>query len=156
MLIFTISLNQFTKTQLAEERKVTKLKIETLEKELLDQNLNHQQSLTTARAEAIVKSKAVTRGNIAETFIPFAIGNLNPRDFRHLGDPIDYIVFSGVHNSRDTEPTVNEILFIEVKTSKSRLSKVQKAIKEAVKENRVKFLTLNPDKEPKESDEQIS
>ena len=138
--------------ELAETRKAAatlQLKVDELHKQISELSIKHQQAITTARADAIVKSKAVTRGQVVESFIPFTIGNLNPRDFKHLGDPIDYIVFSGVYNSRDTEPTVNEILFVEVKTSKSRLTKVQRAVRDCIKNNRVRFLTLNPDKELK-------
>jgi predicted Holliday junction resolvase-like endonuclease len=53
------------------------------------------------------------------------------RRFRFLGDPIDGIQF-----------TPNEIIFVEIKTGKSRLSSSQKNIKKLVVAGKVSFATF--------------
>lgn len=109
--------------------------------------LEKDKDIAAARQDARLKSKVVTRGQVAEQFIPYQIGSLHPKDFKFLGDPIDYVVFSGVYNTRDGDVDVKEIIFLEVKTNKSKINKVQRAIRDCVKDGRVKFLVVNPDKE---------
>jgi predicted Holliday junction resolvase-like endonuclease len=54
-----------------------------------------------------------------------------------LFDPIDYVIFEGLSQ----KGTVDKIFFVDVKTGNARLSKKQKAIKEAVENNQLKFKT---------------
>ena len=59
----------------------------------------------------------------------------NPRDTRFIGSPIDLIVFDGLEEKKE----LITIHFIEVKTGKSVLSPVQKKIKDAIENYRVKW-----------------
>lgn len=80
------------------------------------------------RADAIKRSKAVVKGNVAEQLVPFTEAFMyNPRDARFLGAPVDLIVFEGM-----TERFIDRIVFIEVKTGRSSLSKRERQIRDAI------------------------
>ena len=97
------------------------------------------------RADAIAKSKQVQKGFSAEHFAPFQM-EFNPRDFRHAGDPVDYLVYAGGTDIKDgTSDRIEEILFLDIKTGQADLNKTQRRIRDAVVEGRVTFATWNPD-----------
>ena len=78
------------------------------------------------------KSSEVRVGKIGENMAPFLEDwPYNPNDFRFLGNPIDGIQFNK-----------DELVFIEIKTGKSVLSKKQRWIKQLVKEGKVSFATF--------------
>ncbi len=78
------------------------------------------------------KSSEVRVGKIGENMAPFLKDwPYDPNKFRFLGNPVDGIQF-----------TDNEVIFIEIKTGKSKLSKGQKRIKEIVKSGNVSFATF--------------
>jgi len=78
------------------------------------------------------KSSEVRVGKIGENMAPFLKDwPYDPNKFRFLGNPVDGIQF-----------TDDEIIFVEIKTGKSKLSKNQKAIKEIVKSGNIRFATF--------------
>jgi len=78
------------------------------------------------------KSSEVRLGKIGENLAPFLNGwPWKPRQFRFLGNPVDGIQFND-----------DEIIFIEIKTGKARLSKGQKNTKELIKAGKVSFVTF--------------
>ncbi|RLI65980.1 MAG: hypothetical protein DRO67_01870 [Candidatus Asgardarchaeum californiense] len=78
------------------------------------------------------KSSEVRLGKIGENLAPFMDGwPWDPNHFRFLGSPIDGIQF-----------TEDEVLFVEIKTGKSRLSKYQTKCKKLVEEGKVRFVTF--------------
>jgi len=101
------------------------------------------------RADAKKRSKAITHGLTQEHFAPFWITpELDPRDFRFVGDPIDYLVCVGSSAvSKGQQDEIAEVLLMDVKTGNAKLSKVQRRIRDAVKAGRVRFVVYNPDKE---------
>lgn len=85
------------------------------------------------RRDAINRSEAVLHGRFSENFVPFMEQfELNPRDTRFVGNPVDLIVFEGASDEREVT-----IWFIEVKTGKSGLSYKERLIREAVIAKRV-------------------
>jgi len=73
------------------------------------------------------KSSEVRVGHIAEKVSPFLKGfPMDPQKVHFLGNPIDYIGFDE-----------NGVSLIEVKSGKSRLSKVQRDIRDAVKAKKI-------------------
>ena len=75
--------------------------------------------------------------------MPYLPGfDLDPKDIRFLGTPIDLIAFKGLNGSEEIE-----IVFIEVKTGRSVLSARERAVKKAVEEKKVSWRVLNPDLE---------
>jgi len=78
------------------------------------------------------KSSEVRLGKIGESLAPFL--NDWPWDsnkFHFIGNPIDGIQFNE-----------DEIIFIEIKTGKARLSDCQKNIKELINNGRISFITF--------------
>ena len=101
----------------------------------------HEQEI---RLDAIQRSSAVTRGKATEHIVPYLPGfDLDPKDIRFLGTPIDLIAFKGLNASVEEI----EIVFIEVKTGRSALSVRERAVKKAVEEKKVSWRVFNPDVE---------
>jgi predicted Holliday junction resolvase-like endonuclease len=99
----------------------------------------HEQEI---RLDAIQRSSAVTRGKVTEHIVPYLPGfDLDPKDIRFLGTPIDLIAFKGLNNSVEEI----EIVFVEVKTGGSVLSARERAVKKAVEQKRVSWRVFNPD-----------
>ena len=81
----------------------------------------HEQEI---RLDAIQRSSAVTRGKVTEHIVPYLPGfDLDPKDIRFLGTPIDLIAFKGLNASVEEI----EIVFIEVKTGRSGKWEIAKA-----------------------------
>jgi predicted Holliday junction resolvase-like endonuclease len=97
----------------------------------------HEQEI---RLDAVQRSLAITKGKVTEHIVPYLPGfDLDPKDVRFLGTPIDLIAFSGLNASEEVE-----IVFIEVKTGQSVLSPRERAVKKAVEAKRVSWRVINP------------
>ena len=87
------------------------------------------------RKDAILKSRSVLSGMFSEQLAPFLPNfNFKPTECRFLGKPIDFIVFKGLDDKK-----IDEVVFVEVKSGKSKLSNVEKSLKEAIKNKKVKW-----------------
>jgi predicted Holliday junction resolvase-like endonuclease len=88
--------------------------------------------------EAIEKSRLVLEGKFKEQLCPFLPKfKYNPTDARFIGSPIDYIIFNGA-----AENKIKEIVFLEVKSSKSKLTEKEKQIKDLIDHKKIKFREL--------------
>ena len=58
-------------------------------------------------------------------------------DCRSLFDPIDYIIFEGLHK----KGVVSKIIFTDIKTGAARLKNNQKEIKLAIENKKIEFKT---------------
>jgi predicted Holliday junction resolvase-like endonuclease len=94
------------------------------------------------REDSRKKSLATILGKVGEEITPllmFEKLGIEPKDFRHIGTPIDYVAFKGLSNGK-----VEEIVFIEVKTGNSpSLSDREKEVRKAVDDKRVRFVMIN-------------
>ena len=91
------------------------------------------------RQDAINRSRSVILGKVTEHLIPFHQNfPYNPKEARFIGSPIDMIVFKGIEDEEDVE-----IHIIEIKTGGSQLSRRQRLIRDAVRNNRVVWRELN-------------
>ncbi len=94
------------------------------------------------REDAVKKSLSTILGKVGEELTPllmFKKLGIEPKDFRHIGTPIDYVAFKGLSNGK-----VEEIVFIEVKTANSpSLSDREKEVRKAVEDKRVRFVMIN-------------
>ncbi|MCE1164580.1 MAG: Holliday junction resolvase [Bacteroidetes bacterium] len=87
------------------------------------------------RADAISRSNSVILGQISENIAPFFPSfDYNPKDARFLGNPIDMIVFDGLHKNE-----LKNIVFLEIKTGNAKFNKHQRLIREAVISKKVLF-----------------
>lgn len=92
-----------------------------------------------AGARALAGSRRVIKGQAAEQLAPLTADFAYlPSDARFLGSPIDYLVFDGL--SDDDEPV--EIVFLEVKTGRARLTAREARIRDAVRAGRVRWEEL--------------
>ena len=92
----------------------------------------HERSI---RREAIERSRHVVTGKVTEQLIPYVPDfGYNPRDARFLGSPIDFIVFDGLD-----EGDLREIVFVEVKTGQSSLSRRERQVRDAIDAGRVRW-----------------
>ena len=96
-----------------------------------------QQIIKTEREKAVKKSREILGGQFGEQIAPF-LPNFpcNPGDCKFLGQPVDFIAFSGSAEGK----SVDEVLFIEVKSGRSQLSEREKQIRSAIKNGRVRYI----------------
>ncbi len=88
------------------------------------------------REDAINRSARTLSGKALEKLVPFLEDfPYDPHDIRWLGDPIDLVVFDGYSSKGEPE----QIVFCEVKSGESKLSKMQKKIKDLVEKKKVKW-----------------
>lgn len=88
------------------------------------------------RKDAILKSRAVLGGHFSEQLAPFLPDfEFKPNECMFMGKPIDFIVFKGMD-----EKNIDEVVFVEVKSGKAKLSPQEKNLKEAIDKKRVKWV----------------
>lgn len=117
-------------------------------------------------SEKIIRTKSVSSsrrslvGKFIERFIPFLKKiPYEPSDMHFLGQPIDYIVFQGLH-----EDKIERVIFVEVKTGQSKLTKREKSLKDVIEKRKVSWKQINidtaedntPDKEMENEETSIS
>ena len=122
----------------------------SLEKSLESLQLEHQnilkEEIKKAREDTIKRSRSVLRGQASEHLAPFVLKDTNPKDYRFMGNPIDYICFDGLSDILDkTSDRIELVRFVDIKTGKSNLNKSQRRIRDAIKDGRVSFETVNLD-----------
>ncbi len=88
-------------------------------------------------------SRAVLKGQISEHLAPFLPGFKHLHgECRFIGKPVDFLVFKGMDEGR-----IDEVVFVEVKTGVSNLSRIEKCLRDAVNEKRVSWELLRFDDE---------
>lgn len=148
------------KEQFSSETKDLKHNINKLIADLDKQKVQHAISLAEtaeqARKDALKRSRAVIRGQASEHLAPYVIKNTNPKDYRFMGNPVDYICFDGLSDVLDGKANeINKILFVDIKTGKSNLNKSQRRIRDAIEDSRVQFSVINLDKEIEKQDDKV-
>lgn len=95
---------------------------------------------------ALDKQRNVIKGQLSEQLTPFMKGfPYSPSDLKFFGNGFDYICVSNMTEARETDTSIDEIIFIDIKTGKSRLSNIQKKIRDAIVEGRVYWETITID-----------
>ena len=117
-----------------------------------DHKLKIKETIETTRKETLKKSRAVLRGQASEHLAPYVLKDTNPKDYRFMGNPVDYVCFDGLSDVLDGASNVVEsVRFIDIKTGKSTLNKSQRRIRDAIKDGRVTFEVINLDDKISES-----
>ena len=115
------------------------------DKYIAENEIKVQQRIEEARKESVDRSRTSLKGKIGEQMAPLLpefIANYEPADARFIGTPIDYVIFKNMSkNSSETKEPL-EIVMLEVKSGNSSLTKIEKAVKDAVDSQRVRFETL--------------
>lgn len=102
-----------------------------------------RERVESGRLDAVRRSRAVIGGQAAEQFAPFLPGfPADATEVRFIGKPVDYVAFSG-----SSRGAIDEVLFIEVKTGSSRLSPVEKSLRDAIASGKVRYVEYRPDRD---------
>lgn len=125
---------QFKTWKTNEEQVITKRAQEIgaiMADQLLGQwKLDYEEDI---RKDAIKRSKAIVRGQVSEHFLPFMDRfPYDPKDARFLGSPVDFVIFDGLTNG-----DLQKIVFVEVKTGNSQLTRRESQIKEIVENQKI-------------------
>lgn len=92
--------------------------------------------LAAERGDAVKRSRAVLSGLAAEQIAPYLPGfPFDPTELRFIGKPVDFIAFVG-----SSRGEIEELAFVEVKSGKAALSPVERSLRDAVKEGRVRWV----------------
>ena len=92
--------------------------------------------LAAERGDAVKRSRAVLGGLAAEQLAPYLPGfPFDPTELRFIGKPVDFIAFVGASKGR-----VEEVAFVEVKSGGASLSPVERSLRDAIKEGRVRWV----------------
>ncbi len=116
--------------------------IRSYEAKLRQIQANQKENIQRARKESVAQSRNVLRGKMAEQLAPLLPGfDYLPADARFLGDPVDYVVFDGYSAMRDAnlDDADLEVVILDVKHGRSKLSTGQQAIAKAIEAGRVRF-----------------
>ncbi len=94
-----------------------------------------KEQIPEIREDAIRHSRAVLSGQFSEQIAPYLPDfPFNPTEARFIGKPIDFVVFRGMD-----EKNISEIVFVEVKSGQSQLSKAEKTLKETIQNKQVSW-----------------
>ena len=92
-----------------------------------------QEKIPSLRYDAVKQSRAILSGQFSEQIAPYLPNfPFKPTEARFIGKPIDFVVFKGMD-----EKKIDEIVFVEVKSGQSQLSKVEKSLKSTIQSKRV-------------------
>src|SRR5207249_2402221 len=138
--IARLNLEVWKKTELQHVKEEDQKELERVREE-------ERKNAETKTKNALDTSRDVLKGKIGEQMAPLfpEFRNLyNPADARFIGSPIDYIIFRNLSKIDSAEEAPVEIIFVDVKTGKSALTKAQQMIERAVsgEKKRVDFHTL--------------
>ena len=121
-------LDQFSATG----KEAQKAMLEDLKQQRVD--LKERELNMTKRPQTT--AKAVNIGFILERIAPaFDHFPFEHKDCRSLFDPIDYVIFEGLHK----KGVVSKIIFTDIKTGAARLKNNQKEIKTLIESKKVDF-----------------
>ncbi len=88
------------------------------------------------RDDAVKRSRSVVGGQVAEQVAPYLPEfPCDPGDARFVGKPVDFVCFSGASAGE-----IDEIVFVEVKTGVSALSKIEKSLRDAIVAGKVRWV----------------
>lgn len=129
--------------------------LEILRKEQRDLAVREARSLLTEwkqeqersiRHDAAQRSQAVTTGKVMEHLVPYLPNfNYNPKDARFIGSPIDFVVFDGLNDDEDDQ--LRAVVFVEIKTGQSSLTRRERMVRDAIKAGRVRWVEWHANRE---------
>ena len=94
-----------------------------------------EEKIPALREDAIKQSRAVLSGQFSEQIAPY-LPNFpyKPTEARFIGKPVDFIIFKGMD-----EKKIDEVVFVEVKSGQSQLSKTEKNLRETIQNKKVSW-----------------
>lgn len=98
-------------------------------------NHDWKDRLPEIREAAIKQSRSVLAGQFSEQLAPYLPDfPYSPSEARFVGKPIDFIVFKGLDNKAP-----EEVVFVEVKSGKSRMNETERKLKEVIDNKKVRW-----------------
>lgn len=95
-----------------------------------------EEELPSHRKNAILKSRAILGGQFSEQLAPYLPDfEYLPTECRFVGKPIDFLVFKGMDKKE-----IDEIIFVEVKSGKAKLSSSERKLKDAIDKKKVRWV----------------
>ncbi len=92
--------------------------------------------LDDIRKDAIKRSRAVLGGQFSEQLAPYLPDfPFSPTEARFIGKPIDLLIFKGMDKKE-----IQEIIFVEIKSGNSRLSKQEQNLRDAIKNKNISWV----------------
>jgi predicted Holliday junction resolvase-like endonuclease len=141
-----INQNNLKDEKIKSLNKTVALVSSNMEKAAIQNSLDLKESVSNARKDALKRSRSVLRGQASEHLAPYVIKGTNPKDYRFMGNPVDFICFDGLSDVLDSVSTdIKSVRFIDIKTGKSKLNKSQRKIRDAINNKNVSFETINLD-----------
>ena len=105
-----------------------------------------KEAVSKARKDSVKRQRSILKGQATEHLAPYIKSDYNPKDYRFFGDPVDFIIFKGMHNFKETK-TIEKVIFMDIKTGTSNLTTLQRRIRDAIRDGRVEFEVYNPEKD---------
>lgn len=92
--------------------------------------------LESGRLDAVKRSRSTLSGQFLEQLSPYLPDfPADPTEVRFIGKPIDFLAFHGASSGE-----VDRVSFIEVKSGSSKLSGVERSLRNAVERGRVDWV----------------
>ncbi len=121
---------------LAARREQQDLAMREARRLLAEWKSEHEQQI---RRDAIQRSQAVTVGKVTEHLVPHLPNfQFNPKDARFIGSPIDFIIFDGLNEEEERQ--IREVIFLEIKTGASALTRRERLVRDAIRAGRVRWM----------------
>lgn len=106
-----------------------------LKREFDEYKKQEAERLGEARQKAIEQSRAVLGGKFVEQLTPYLPDfKYDPTEARFIGSPLDFVIFPGLAQG---EP--REVVFLEVKTGKSKLTPAERKLQKLIKAGKVRW-----------------
>jgi predicted Holliday junction resolvase-like endonuclease len=123
-----------------------------LDHRIAEMKANHLIEIGKAREDALNISRRVIKGQISEQMAPFLEGfPYKASNLKFFGNQFDFFCINDMSEARDTDIPLEELVFIDIKTGKAQLSKIQRKIRDAVVDGRVFWETITIDENGKVS-----
>ena len=88
-----------------------------------------------ARKVFETRSRATLKGQLSEQLAPYLPGfPYSPSEARFIGKPVDFLIFEGMD-----QKDIRNVVFVEVKSGKSRLSPQERKLRDAIENKRVSW-----------------
>tara|TARA_B100001250_G_C19799130_1_gene790131 strand:- start:1813 stop:2235 length:423 start_codon:yes stop_codon:yes gene_type:complete len=102
---------------------------------IIKMKLRHKAAIKDARKDTANRQRSTIKGDVSEIIAPWSMDCVNSvKELRFIGSPIDFVGFKGL----DGDEAI-DIIFVEVKSGKSRLNRNQRRIKDAVTSKRLEW-----------------
>ena len=102
---------------------------------VIKKNKYWEAQIEKERKDAIAKSRATLGGLFSEQLAPYLPDfPYSPSEVRFIGKPIDFIVFKGADSKN-----IDEVVFVEVKSGKSKINSHEKNLKNAIDNKKVRW-----------------